>query len=197
MTPNPQSALVICLRRRAPGALFLGVMALLSSGCMAAKKRPTVAWQTASLVHPIIPPVRAADASPLPEVTSVPELVIPSNHIAFPPARPAPPRPRGPVTPGAANDTNKPDGPLIAPQVTAEESASAQQEINASLSASEKNLEGVRGKKLNAVQVDMVNKTRGFMNDAREAARSGDWARARSLAKKALVLSEELARSIQ
>ena len=197
MTPNPQSALVICWRRRAPGALFLGGMALLSGGCTAAKKRPAIAWQTASLVHPIIPPVRAADDSPLPEVTSVPELVIPSNPIAFPPAHPAPPRPRGPATPGAANDTNKADGPLIAPQVTAEESASAQQEINASLSASEKNLEGVRGKKLNAVQVDMVNKTKGFMNDAREAARSGDWARARSLAKKAQVLSEELARSIQ
>jgi len=80
--------------------------------------------------------------------------------------------------------------------MSAGESAAAQQEINASLAAAEKNLESIRGKTLNAGQTDMANKARSFIDDAREAARSGDWPRARSLAKKAQVLSEELARSL-
>jgi hypothetical protein len=37
---------------------------------------------------------------------------------------------------------------------------------------------------------------RSFISDAREAGRAGDWARARDLAKKAQVLSEELADSL-
>jgi hypothetical protein len=37
---------------------------------------------------------------------------------------------------------------------------------------------------------------KGFISDAREAGRAGDWPRARDLAKKAQVLSEELANSL-
>ena len=53
-----------------------------------------------------------------------------------------------------------------------------------------------RGKRLNASQTDLVSKIKGFLKDAREAAQAGDWARARNLAKKAQVLSEELVRSV-
>jgi hypothetical protein len=49
---------------------------------------------------------------------------------------------------------------------------------------------------LNPTQSDLVSKIQGFLKDAREAAQAGDWSRARSLAKKALVLSEELAASL-
>jgi hypothetical protein len=54
----------------------------------------------------------------------------------------------------------------------------------------------VQGKTLNPAQTDMSNKVKNFMSDAREAAHNGDWTRARSLARKAQVLSEELARSL-
>jgi len=54
----------------------------------------------------------------------------------------------------------------------------------------------VRGKTLSAAQTDLVSKIRGFINDARAAAQITDWSRARSLAKKAQVLSEELASSL-
>jgi hypothetical protein len=49
---------------------------------------------------------------------------------------------------------------------------------------------------LNATQSDLASKVRGFLKDAREAAQIGDWSHARSLAKKAQVLSEELASSL-
>jgi hypothetical protein len=162
---------------------------------MAAKKRPAIHWQTASIVHPIIPSPRPSDASTLPEVTSIPALELPPPRIAFLPAHPGPPRPRVPAQP-PANASTKDDGPLIVPQLTAEESANAQQEANASLATAEKNLEAVRGKTLNAAQTDMSNKVKSFMNDARQAARVGDWTRARGLAKKAQVISEELAHSL-
>lgn len=85
---------------------------------------------------------------------------------------------------------------MIAPQLTAQESAVAQQQTNQSLSLAEKNLESTRGKNLNAAQLDLVSKIRGFIKDAREAAQVKDWSRARSLAKKAQVLSVELAGSL-
>lgn len=85
---------------------------------------------------------------------------------------------------------------MIAPQLTPRESATAQQETNQSLSIAEKNLLATRGKDLNPTQSDLVSKIKGFLKDAREAAQAGDWTQARSLAKKAQVLSEELAASL-
>ena len=77
-----------------------------------------------------------------------------------------------------------------------EETAAAQQQTNQSLSIAEKNLESVLGKRLNAAELDLVSKIRGFIKDARDAAQGADWTRARSLSKKAQVLSEELAASL-
>jgi hypothetical protein len=72
----------------------------------------------------------------------------------------------------------------------------AEQQANQSLRVAENNLQSARGKNLNATQMDLVSKIRGFIKDAREAAKITDWSRARSLAKKAQVLSEELADSL-
>jgi len=77
---------------------------------------------------------------------------------------------------------------MIAPELTPQESAVAQQQTNQSLGIAEKNL--------NAAQADLVSKIRGFIKDAREAAQITDWSRARGLAKKAQVLSEELTGSL-
>jgi len=88
------------------------------------------------------------------------------------------------------------EAPTIALQVTPQESAVAEQQAKQSLGIAEKNLESARGKNLNAAQSDLASKIRGFIKDAREAAQIGDWSRARSLAKKAQVLSEELAGSL-
>jgi len=52
------------------------------------------------------------------------------------------------------------------------------------------------GKALNAAQQDLASKVRSFMAEAKEAARTGDWIRARNAAKKAEVISQELAGSL-
>jgi hypothetical protein len=112
--------------------------------------------------------------------------------------RSGPPRPRArTAVPGTTgDDADKLDTPLIAPQLTAQESAVAQQQTTQSLSIAEKNLASTHGKNLNAAQLDLVSKIRGFIKDAREAAQITDWGHARSLAKKAQVLSEELGGSL-
>lgn len=84
---------------------------------------------------------------------------------------------------------------MITPQLSPQESVTAQVQINESLMIAEKNLAGMRGKNLNAAQADLVSKIRSFIKDAREAAGFKDWVRARSLSKKAQLLSEELAGS--
>ncbi len=130
---------------------------------------------------------------PLPELRL--EVPFPGRLIVV---RSGPPRPRGstppPVTTG--NETEKSEAPTIAPQLTSQESAVAEQQTNQSLRIAESNLQSARGKNLNATQTDLVSKIRGFIKDAREAAQITDWSRARSLAKKAQVLSEELASSL-
>ena len=86
--------------------------------------------------------------------------------------------------------------PQIAPQLTPAETSAAQQQTSQSLSVAERNIGSARGKTLNATQQDLASKVRSFMAEAREAANSGDWTRARNAAKKAEVLSQELASSL-
>jgi hypothetical protein len=130
---------------------------------------------------------------------------MPDLQLEFPvfpprlmPTHSAPPRPRVPAatSAGAGADSEKAESSLITPQLSAEETAASQQQANQSLGIAEKNLQSARGKRLNAVQIDLVSKIRGFLKDAREAAQVADWARARSLSKKAQVLSEELVASL-
>jgi len=162
------------------------------------RKRPAILWATAVQVRPVTQPHTA-------ETSSVPDDLLPELQLELPPfpgqltsVRAAPPRPRVSTPPSAAtgNDAEKLEAPTIALQVTPHESAVAQQQTKQSLGIAEKNLESARGKNLNAAQSDLVSKIRGFIKDAREAAQITDWSRARGLAKKAQVLSEELAGSL-
>ncbi len=177
-----------------PDAVFVSCVALLAlaSGC-SVRKGPNIPWAKAVQVRPVLQTRAAED-----EVASVaaPELKfeLPSFATVLVPARNGPARPRGsapsPTNTGA--DPEKMEAPTIASQLTPQETVVAQQETNQSLSIAERNLASARGKTLNAAQTDLVSKIKGFLKDAREAAQTGDWKRARSLAKKAQVLSEEL-----
>jgi hypothetical protein len=161
------------------------------------RKRPAIPWTTAILVRPVTPPSPA-------QVMDIPEDQVPDLRLelpAIPPrlvtTRSAPARPRGtaPGSNGTGADSEKSESSLITPQLSAEETMAAQQQTNQSLSIAERNLQSVRGKRLNAAQTDLVSKIRGFLKDAHEAAQAADWARARTLSKKAQVLSEELVAS--
>ena len=176
------------------GLVLVGCACALLSGCTM-RKRPAIPWTTAIQVRPTQPQLASA--------SSIPEDQVPDLPLEFPPfprlltARSAPPRPRG-ITPssgGAGNDAEKIGVPVITPQLT-EETAAAEQQTNRSLNIAEKNLESVLGKRLNAAELDLVSKIRGFIKDAREAAQGADWTRARRLSKKAQVLSEELTDSL-
>jgi hypothetical protein len=111
--------------------------------------------------------------------------------------RSAPARPRVPASNSQPNDAaNKPDVPQIAPQLTVGETSAAQQQTAQSLSIAEHNIGAAEGKQLNPTQQDLASKVRSFMAEAREAANTSDWTRARNAAKKAEVLSQELAGSL-
>jgi len=161
------------------------------------QRRPKIPWATAIQVRPTIQP-RVAIANNIPE-DQIPDLrldlsTVPSRLMT---THSTPPRPRVSMPPGTGggNDSEQSEAPELVPQLTAEETTAAQQQTNQSLNIAERNLESARGKRLNAAELDLVSKIRGFMKDAREAAQGADWTRARSLSKKAQVLSEELAAS--
>jgi hypothetical protein len=198
MTQIPTRSLLVLLHlSRRANAVFLCCAAFALGGC-AMKKRPSIPWATAIQVKPVMQ--AHTDGTGEASENLGPELQL--NLPPFPghliPVRTAPPRPHVSTPPSAAagNDAEKLETPLFAPQLSAQESAVAQQQTNQSLSIAERNLASARGKTLNAAQADLVSKIRGFIKDAREAARIADWSSARSLAKKAQVLSEELAGSL-
>lgn len=191
------------LERSAPFVVTLTSfsLAFLSSGCIGIfHRRPKIPWATAVQVHPSVQAhAGGGDGGDLdaPEIG----LDLAPLFAMMVPIRSAPPRPHvtPPPTPAgnaSTADAEKPEAPTIAAQLSKEESAAAQQETNQSLDIAEKNLASTRNKRLNAAQNDLVSKIKGFLKDAREAAQAGDWARARNLAKKAQVLSEELVRSV-
>jgi hypothetical protein len=176
--------------------LFLS--ALVSGGCAernAVKARvKTFPWGVTAQARPIVPQLVNAsyDQADLPEseldVTPPPSPLVIANGV--------PARPRVPVASPSAANPEKFEPPTIVPQLTAEEAEAAQQQTNLSLSIAERNIGSTRGRTLNATQSDLVSKVRSFVSEAREAAHSGDWTRASNAAKKAQVLSEELARSL-
>jgi hypothetical protein len=182
------------------GIILLGCVSAgwaMVSGC-SFRRKPAISWSTAIQVRPV-PQQQAAAAG------DVSEDPLPEWRIELPPFSPrllslrnAPPPPRGSAPPSANAGSNgeKLETPMITPRLSSEEAAAARQETNQSLNIAERNLESVRGRSLNAAQADLVSKIKSFIKDAREAAQVGDWTRARSLAKKAQVLSEELAGSL-
>jgi hypothetical protein len=200
MTENPARSLIVLPRCSARSIVVLLCCAAGVSGGCSLRKRPSIPWATAVQVRPV-PPAQAPEANSVPE-DALPELrlELPAslNHLIIVRSAPPPPRPRVGTPPpaGAGNSAEKLESPVLAPPLTPQESAVARQQANQSLGIAEKNLALARGKNLNAVQADLVSKIRGFIKDAREAAQSADWSRARSLAKKAQVLSEELADSL-
>ena len=175
-------------------------LAFLSGGCINLfHRRPKIPWATAVQVHPTLQAhAGGGDGGDLdaPEIS----LDLAALVAMMVPIRSAPPRPHvAPVPAPAASapvtDAEKPEAPTIAAQISKEELAAAQQETSQSLDVAEKNLASTSNKRLTAAQADLVSKIKGFLKDAREAVQAGDWARARNLAKKAQVLSEELVRS--
>ena len=171
---------------------------LLLSGCAQRqlKARP-FPWSTYAYTRPlpsaILPTDPDGNEDPLADATL--DIAPPPSGLVI--ARSAPSRPRAPVVNPSQNDNDsKPEVPQIAPQLTAAEASAAQQQTTQSLSVAERNIGSAEGKTLNAMQQDLASKVRSFMAEAHEAVKSGDWTRAKNAAKKAEVLSQELASAL-
>jgi hypothetical protein len=185
------------LRARARISLaLLCATVVATSGCAERKvKARTFPWSTAAAVRPR--PLGVLTAASEQSDEPSPELQL---DISAPPSplvivQSAPQRPRVPAAP-SQNAAARPEPPQIMPQLTAEETTAAQQQTNVSLSIAERNLAVTQRKSLNPAQLDLASKVRSFVTEARESANAGDWNRARNAAKKAQVLSEELASSL-
>jgi hypothetical protein len=165
--------------------------ALLLAGCFG-EKRPAAHVVNVSLAHPVSP-VTATDAIP----DNPPDIQYHSTPLpSLGAARTAPPRPRvaTPQTNSAA--TEKTPETMMLPELSPEQMAAAKTETQQSLDAAEGNLARANGRSLNPTQKDLESKARSFMDTAREAMHGGDLPRAQNFAKKAEVLSRELAASL-
>jgi hypothetical protein len=168
------------------------------SGCAERKvKASTFPWSASAHMRPLSPEVQQTqlvDASDLiPDLQL--EVALPLSTLVL--ARSVPARPRVSASAPSQNEAPvKTNLPQLAPQLSAAETSAAQQQTNQSLGIAERNVGTSEGKTLNAAQQDLASKVRSFMAEAREAARTGDWIRARNAAKKAEVLSQELAGSL-
>jgi len=176
---------------------FVGGCALFLSGCphRQVKARP-FPWSTFAYTRPVTPPANTQEADDSELLANVSlDVTPPPSPLAL--AHTVPARPRVVSNPAASNEASaKPEVPQIAQQLTPAEAGAAQQQTNQSVSVAEHNLGSAEGKNLNATQKDLASKVRSFLAEAREAAQTGDWTRARNAAKKAEVLSQELASSL-
>jgi hypothetical protein len=179
-----------------PQLAALSAVAFLLQGC-AERKAGAHPWAMAVAAHPRVPP--AAPAYQPPAIDDIaPDLSWdfppPPSHLAVirQPARPRVAAQPAPELSGNA----KGEAPLLAPQLSEQEIAAAQLQMNESVTIAQKNLTAAKGRRLNTTQSDLASKVNSFLEDSRAAAKEGDWTRAKNLAKKAQVLSEELADSL-
>jgi hypothetical protein len=171
---------------------------LLLSGCAQRQvKANRFPWSAYAHTRPVTPAILGTepDGSDDPLADATLEIAPPPSALVI--ARSVPSRPRIPVVNSSQNDNDsKPEVPQIAPQLTAAEASAAQQQTTQSLGVAARNIGSAEGKTLNAMQQDLASKVRSFMAEAHEAAKSGDWTRAKNAAKKAEVLSQELASAL-
>jgi hypothetical protein len=185
--------------RRSVWLAGLCVAAMASGGCAERTVKANTKrfpWGTTASARPILPKTASYTDEQVDDISQ--EIGL---DVAPPPSplivvNSAPVRPRVVTTPAGPNSPAKFEPPQIVPQLTEQETAAAQEQTNLSLSIAERNIGSAQGRTLNPSQSDLASKVRSFITEAREAAHIGDWTRASSAAKKAEVLSEELARSL-
>lgn len=173
------------------GAAVVGTLFL--TGC--AEQRPHARpWAASINVRPRVP-LAAPGYKPPGIDDSAPDLpwdfAAPSGLLVV--RQPA--RPRVPTQP-PSEATTRTEAPSLAPQLSQQEVAVAQQQMNESISVTERNLATAKAHQLNQTQTDLWAKVNSFLEESKAAAKERDWGRARNLAKKAELLSEELAGSL-
>lgn len=82
----------------------------------------------------------------------------------------------------------------LAPSVTDQQASQQRQSTTQLLAATDANLSKISARQLSSSQQDMVNQIRNYVQQAKEAEKAGDLQRARNLAFKAQLLSDEVLR---
>jgi hypothetical protein len=162
---------------------------LFTAGC-ASQRRPKFRIADAAFARPIMPMENSSvDGKPsAPEIPATTVVVPELSVVRTLPTRPHVPQPANPQP----ARTGKAADPVIAPELSSEELSVAKGDTQRSFDTVDRNLALAQTKRLNSAQADLVSQIRGFEQSARDASREGDWSRARNLAKKAEVLSQEL-----
>jgi|HubBroStandDraft_4_1064222.scaffolds.fasta_scaffold182250_2 outer membrane biosynthesis protein TonB len=193
---------------RVLAALLLSGISLAVSGCNEKKvqaARPVDSAPAATAIQTPPPSTTAPDTTAMPPVASAqvpppevpasstapPPIVAPTTKPAPKPQRPAPEQP-APV----AEDHARPPAPQISPQLSDDAKANYQRGTAEDIGVAEGNLQQAKGKRLNAQQLDLVDKIRNFLDQSSNATKEGDLARAKNLAQKARLLSVELINSL-
>ena len=181
--------------RHAYGVVFVACIFLLQ-GC-AQKQVRVRPWASAIAVRPhLVHPTSSSPPDPAeleaPELSPERPLLPSPLSVSRQPVRPRVAAQPPPETVGS----QKPPAPLLEPELTPQEVAVAQQQFNESTAIAQKNLSAAKGRSLNPTQADLTSKVAAFLQESKQAVSEGDWTRARNLAKKAQVLSEELAASL-
>ena len=173
----------------------LGCVAIAASmtGC-AERKVHAFSWKTAVLVRPN-PPVPQAGSATAADLAPDIRIDPPANNGKLFVMRSVPVRPHT-NSPSPSESAEAAKATALVPQLSAEETATAKQQVADSFAIVERNLATTRRRKLTPAQSDIVSKITGFVGEAREASGQGDWARARNLARKAQILSEDLVASL-
>ncbi|HTE89676.1 MAG TPA: hypothetical protein VK639_12005, partial [Terriglobales bacterium] len=82
----------------------------------------------------------------------------------------------------------------LAPSVTDQQASQQRQSTAQLLAATDANLNKISARQLSTSQQDMVNQIRNYVQQAKEAEKAGDLQRARNLAFKAQLLSDDVLR---
>jgi hypothetical protein len=194
---------------RVVAALFAIWFSLAAAGC--AHKKIQTAVPVTSAPQPVAAEVERpmnvapdTSATPPPEGVAAPPTIPAATTIppavTMPKAKPAP-APRKPVADQpapepAADQPAHPAAPQILPQLSASDLEAYQRKTNEDLGVADQNLHQADGKQLSAAQKDLVEKISSFLEQSRDAIKSGDWTRAQNLAQKARLLSSELVSSL-
>jgi hypothetical protein len=177
-------------------SIFLLALALILQGC-AEKQVRVRPWAAATAIRPNLPGL-SVDTQLDSLAAAVPDLSLELPSLPSPLSlNKQPMRPRVPaqLAPEAV-ESRKPLAPSLEPELSPQEIAVAQQQLNQSTAVAQKNLNAAKGRSLNPTQADLTSKVSAFLQESKQAVREGDWTRAKNLAKKAEVLSQELAASL-
>ena len=151
-------------------------------------------------VPPVPPsPVPAQDTTKSPASIPAPATPAPKNPASTtsPPAlNPKPDTPKRPETTPPASEPERPTAPQISPQISPSDQSQLQQQANQYVATAQQNLHHADGHDLNATQKDMVDKIRGFLDQAQQAIQTSDWDRAKNLSQKAYLLSLDLLKTL-